>query len=190
MTFFFPQYSFLFILWHYCGGAYNINKPDKFFSGKGKDTRVGRYLNKNKYAFLTIYYAIISVIFIYGDQSKWVILPFFVAIPIGIILTHQNFFIDNIKHPDLRIFIMVLLVCLPILSFGLAKYNGLNVKENISYKMISKIESNSKANFDSLVGFKYLGTAGNKIFISKLDNSEIILLNDNSIDYIGLLSKD
>lgn len=54
----------------------NLNNPQKFDSGKWKDTRVGKYLNKNKYAFLTLHFILISIIFIYGDQPKWILLPF------------------------------------------------------------------------------------------------------------------
>lgn len=170
--------------------ADNINKTDKYFSGKGKDTRVGRYLNKNKYFFLTCYFVLLFFIYLFASHPKWLFLPLLLAIPIGIILSHQQLFINIIPHPDLRYFVLTLFVYLPLLSFGLSKYNGLNVRDNIKYKMISKIETSSKTNLDSLIGFKYLGSAGNKIFLSKLDNSEIVLLNDNLIDYIGLKPKD
>lgn len=113
-----------------------------------------------------------------------------IAIPIGIILSHRKFSIDIIKHPDLRNFTMVFFVCLPLISFGLAKYDGLSVRDNIKYKMVSTVESNSTTNLESLIGLKYIGEAGNKIFLTTRDNSEIVMLNNNFVNYISLTSKN
>jgi hypothetical protein len=179
-----------FLVVNYATIADNLDKPDKYLSGRGSNTRIGKYLIKHKFFILTCYFCLLSFVFIFGNQSKWIYLPLFIAGPIGIMLSHQNQFINLIQHSDLRNVVLVLIVYLPLLSFGLAKYNGLDVKNNVKYKMVLKIEGNSDKKLDSLIGFKYLGSAGNKTFLIKLDNSEVVLLNDNIIDYICYKHKD
>jgi hypothetical protein len=44
MTLFFPQYSFLFILWHYCGGAFILLTLISVFSSNGQGFRTVGYL--------------------------------------------------------------------------------------------------------------------------------------------------
>lgn len=195
-SFIFPFLSSgVFLLFGYLFTSYvtiadNINNPQKISSGKWRNTRVGKYLNKNKYGILTIYFCLISIIFIYGSHPKWILLPFLIAIPMGIILSHRKFSIDIISHPDLRNFTMVFFVCLPLISFGLAKYDGLAVRDNIKYRIVSDLECNSETNLESLIGFKYLGEAGNKIFLTKRDNSEMIMLNNNTVNFISIKSKE
>ena len=175
---------FFYLLFNYVTIADNIGKPGKYFSGLGKETKVGKYLYKNRIIFLTIYIIFISFLFLMGNNMKWVLLPFLISIPIGLYLSYQKFFIEVIPHPDLRNFIFIFLVLLPLLSFGLAKQKSLTIQNNIEYKIVIAIGSNSQTNFKIFIGYKYLGSAGNKVFISRLDNSGIILLNDDSIDFI------
>ena len=104
--------------------------------------------------------------------------------PDRVVFVVSKFFIEVIPHPDLRNFIFIFLVLLPLLSFGLAKQKSLTIQNNIEYKIVIAIGSNSQTNFKIFIGYKYLGSAGNKVFISRLDNSGIILLNDDSIDFI------
>jgi len=115
--------------------------------------------------------------------------PFLLSIPISIFLSHQTIFIKKISHPDLRIFIVTFLTLLPLVSFGLAKQESLAISENKKYKSVIRIEANSKSNLDYLIGYKYLGSGGNKVFFSKLDNSEIVYVNDNIIKFL-VISKN
>lgn len=179
--------SYLFT--NYFAIADNIGKPDQYLSGRGKDTKIGQYLIKNKMGFLTIYLGFLFFLYIYGNDYKWSILPFLLSMPIGTFLSHQTIFIKKISHPDLRSFIMTFLVLLPLISFGLSKQESLAIRENRKYKSVVRIETNSKSNFYYLIGYKYLGSGGNKVFLSKLDNSEIVYVNDNIIEFISYQQK-
>jgi hypothetical protein len=161
--------------------ADNIGKPDQYISGMGKNTKIGQYLNKNRMFFLTIYLGFIFFLYIYGNDYKWSYLPLPISIPIGIFLSHQTFFIKKIAHPDLRFFTVTFLALLPLISFGLAKQESLAIRDNKKYKIVTRIESESKNDLTYLIGYKYIGSGGNKIFLSKLDNTEIVYVNDNII---------
>lgn len=180
---------FAYFFTNYFTIADNIGKPDQYFSGMGRNTKLGQYLNKNKMFFLTIYLGFIFFAFIYGNDYKWSILPFLLSIPIGIFLSHQPFFVNRISHPDLRFFIMTFLALLPLISFGLAKQESLAIRDNKNIKCVIRIETNSNTNLDSLIGLKYLGSGGNKVFLSKLDNSEIVYVNDNIIEFVSYQNK-
>lgn len=180
---------FSYFVINYMTIADNIGKPDQYLSGRGKNTKIGQNLNKNKFFFLTIYLCFLVTLYIYGNEYKWEFLPILIAIPIGIFFSHQTFFINKISHPDLRYFVVTFIALLPLISFGLAKKESLSIRDNQKYKIVTRIESSSKTNLNGLIGYKFLGSAGNKLFLSKLDNSEIVYVNDNIIDFISYQKK-
>jgi hypothetical protein len=167
----------------------SIVKPKRYWSGSGKDTKLGKFLNKHTLLFLFIYCNLIGVIYLFGNEMKWGILPIFISLPLGIYLSHKEYFIRIISDPDIRSFILTFIVILPLFSFFLAKRESLAIHDNAKYKVVLRIESNSQPKCKDLIGYKLLGSAGNKLFLSKLDNTELVYVNDNTIDFISYQKK-
>ena len=88
--------------------------------------------------------------------------------------------------------IILLLISTPFFSFMLGKTSSLNIYNNKDIKYIKNITMTNNiqilAQKDSL-SFKSLGFLGDKFIISSLDNKEIIILNQASIQQIDFVDK-
>ncbi len=74
---------------------------------------------------------------------------------------------------------LVLAIYLPIASFVLSKFQSISIHANWQYQEIIQC---SGCKLDAK--YKYIGSAGEFIFITTIDNSKLLLLNKSQVNYI------
>jgi hypothetical protein len=164
-----------------------IKNPGEHSFGKGANTKLGIMFNKYLSIILMLDFLLIVILLVWGPDYKWIFVAVLISAPISVRLTNTNLMTNIFANPDIRVSIFNFLIALPILSFGFAKWTSYKVFKNKNYEIISKLESNSLKNTNQLIGLKYLGTVGDVYFLSTVDNSEIIFLNNRNVDFISFI---
>ena len=165
-----------------------IDKTESLIYGRGRDSKLGLFLNKWLIIIIPLYFTNILLFAVFGGDIKYTILPFIISLPLAVFLTNRLTISKTIINPDIRFNIINFILILPLISFCFSKRQSLDIYKNHSYKIISAIQIKSVQNPDQRtrpLGLKYLGTATNKIFLANKDNSEITILNMDDIAFIS-----
>lgn len=139
----------------------------------------------------------ISIIIFFNSLQKsplfWIFSCSAILFMISIkIIRYRPFFKTYLSFNKTLLMIYLSVFYTPVLSLMLGKVSSLIIYNNIEVKYIKNIIVNNNkdilAQKDSL-SFKSLGFLGDKFIISSLDNKEIIILNQASIQQIDFVDK-
>lgn len=140
----------------------------------------------NDFDFWTILVLFICLIF-YKPQREWV----YAILSITLIISGV---VKFIRHPKiitflpnfgLRLFFAILIFFIPIFSFTTGKLNAIKILNNQEYFKVSNITySEPSVSNQNIVNSKLLGKLGTNLFVSDSVNSEIIILNLETVKSI------
>jgi len=87
---------------------------------------------------------------------------------------------------------IALLICIPIMSFGIGKSNSHKILNNSSVRYAKTSQFNDKQDFGEQKQIKYIGLGGNYYFFLSIDNSKLYILNSDEVKILELskLSSD
>lgn len=165
-----------------------IDNPESLIFGKGSSTKVGVFLNRYKVIIVTLYICTITMFALFGGEVKWYLIPFLIASPLSVYFTNRNLLFNFIPNPDLRSSAITFVLVLPLLSFCFAKVQSLEIYENKSYKKVTEINTTEKSGLNDLIGYKYLGSTTDQTFLCDSLNSQIIILNTSTLNYIKYMT--
>jgi hypothetical protein len=165
----------------------NTNQPKKtFLKTFVYQVFADRYL---------LFFLIVGILFYYyKPYSKifWVLTCVCFSFILTHRLTHSNI-MQTVKSAKFRIYISYIVFWFPILAFLTGKMNGIKIHAKEKYQTISRITvSKGDINPNTLINSIFLGFLGDKIILQSPDNSNIVVLNQSSVDviYIKQVSND
>jgi len=167
-------------------------KTESSIYGRGRNSSVGEFLNKNVKIFALIYCFFVFSVGKWGNDSKWTILPLMISPPIAILLTNRNIFFKRIQNLDIRFSLLNFIIILPLISYFYSMKASLDIYNNASYKVISNIKLKSddiKAVSKIFIGKKYLGAGNDKLFLIDLQNNEITIINTEEVVFVSYIKK-
>lgn len=136
----------------------------------------------------------IPVVFLFWLKTfnPFLLFPTFVVFAILLFLKfyNSNFMKKLIQHKKIRLLICGLFVLTPIFCVGTAKLFAMNIYHNKNIKLVkirnSSIEFQNKPVPDS-PSLKLVGFLGDKIIISTIDNSKVLIINQSSFQGVELI---
>jgi len=153
--------AFLFMLLGFFIGEYSLpNLPH----GGGRDTPVGKFLNKFKGIFIALYLLFSFFLIIISLPGKWLILPVWLM-PVPYVLLKNSGFFEEIKNDSIRSLMIISLVALPIFSFCQGKINAGKVLTDSEYLYVQFPKQDEH--------MKYVGHINQMTFLISKDNQQI-----------------
>lgn len=136
--------------------------------GEGKNTRIGKLLNRLS-PFLTAVYllGIYILLFDFDSPQKWNYLPMLIALPVALFVNNNGLFESQIPSSNYRMTIILLIVALPIYSFGYGALNAAKIVDGKEYKyVVSQVDGiNISDDADPSQRLRFLGQAGDFLFL-------------------------
>ncbi|MEO9021057.1 MAG: hypothetical protein ABI237_07595 [Ginsengibacter sp.] len=127
-----------------------------------------------------------------NSEIFWIVSGFIMLLIITLKTISLLYSVHNYSFNIITAFIFISITFTPVTSLILGKASSLVVYNNKKVTYIKNIINNNNkdilAQKDSL-SFKSLGFLGDKFIISSLDNKEIIILNQSSIEQIDFIDK-
>lgn len=163
--------------------------PDKILPpGGGANTKFGQKLNSEIGITISlfIWFNIVLLLYFWDNIYKWFLLVVIIGLlPFIIIIRHQ--LLDNfIQNYRVRKFFSMLLVFIPLFSFATGKYNSQIIHRNIEYKYTISHKLTPNSNTTQVDTLKFIGNAGNQVFLTDFSNSTIYMLRADNIDTLIL----
>lgn len=156
--------------------------------GGGKNTPLGKFLNRFVFIFIAAYAIGTVLLFLFGPDEKWWIVPMLIAIPISIGLKKYGFLEEIILSEGGRTTVIFLLTILPPFSYGHGHLKALSIHtgEKFSYT-VSQIEgASSEAESPPIELPRYIGQAGEQIFFYLPKNNAVLLTKLDGIKSLEL----
>jgi hypothetical protein len=174
--------TFFFFFLGFILSEYGYGNKLKLQPGEGKDTPVGKMLNKFKW-FLIILYWVILLYLIYSSQpGKWRILPVW-AMGAPYLMLRKSLFLEEIQNDSIRSLLLIGLVVLPVYSFCQGKIDAERILTNSEYLYVQTSTQNEV--------MKYIGHVNEMTFLISKDNRQIRMqkLDKESLDLFKFDSK-
>ncbi len=124
-----------------------------------------------------------------GSVFFWFFYGFALSIALVIKTIGMPFVKEIIPSYPLRRYIVIMIIFTPIISLVTGKIQSLEVFNNNHIKYIKAEPNNNKTNIlatNDTTRLKLLGFLGEKVIISSLDNKKQYILNQSSVDVVGL----
>lgn len=158
--------------------------------GGGRDTRIGRFLNKYlpKRIRLLVLLTIILELALYGGAFKWLVIPWLVAIPIQAVGVEKRLLAQVLPWDPLRSLAIYILAVLPFLAYGRGVIDADSIVKGFEYSyVLSPIDGLGVAKDDPPEKKpRFLGHTGDFLFffdpvavsvaISKFENGKALVL--------------
>ena len=159
-----------------------------FPPGGGKDTVLGKFLNRFVFVFVAGYTIGIILLFMFGPDEKWWLVPMLIAIPASLSLKKIGFLEDVILSDGARSTVIFLLAILPPFSYGHGHLKALSIHtgKKFSYTVSSIEGAGQKAENVPLEQPRYIGQAGEQIFFFLPKNNSVLLTKLDNIKNLEL----
>ncbi len=157
--------------------------------GGGRDTKIGRFLNRHTKALRTVVFLLIFLFLLFGPPSKWLLLTLLIGIPIYLFLKRAGFLKDLIPNEATRSVIIFLLATMPLTSYAFGKMKANEIIEGNKFKyVLTDILKDSKLslNIENQKYLKFIGHTNNYIFLQTQDNKQILILTFDKIQILSL----
>jgi len=155
--------------------------------GGGRETSIGRFLNKKWFTFILVVLWIFIVIYLFsnGEKDRWIVWVIFAELTPTLFLFNIGLWREEIADAQLRFNLIQAFVLIPIISIATGKYDSELIKNNYRYKYVinTKIDSHQTIRNDTI---KFLGSTETKLFFSDLKNTTTFIIRAESIDTIEL----
>jgi len=137
--------------------------------GGGRETRVGKILNRRPVLILSLfaYVALALKIWWLGGPQRWTVPAAMLTPVLAAMVSRYEVLHGVISNPKLRSLITLVGVGMPVLAFAHGATNAEQVLESVSYFQ-------AKFPNDEAI-YKYLGHAGEYIFLLSADNKTVHL---------------
>jgi hypothetical protein len=147
--------------------------------GDGKNTRIGKIL-KRLSPFLAAVYAVgvYILLFSFDSPQKWNYLPMLIAIPVALLVNNNGLFESPIPPSKYRMPIILLIIALPIYSFGYGALNAAKIVDGKEYKyVVSQVDGiNISNDADASQRLRFLGQAGDFLFLLHPAKNTLIIM--------------
>lgn len=152
-------------------------------SGRGRDTPLGRALNRHKQLLSVVYVLGTLTLWIFGPVAKWFLLPAFLALPIAIVLKSRGLFCFAWPDEAARSTIIFLLAALPLWAYGQGRVKAAEVTSGSAYDCptadtIDNLRMGDPS--DSKNRVKYLGQINDYVFLLLPDDTLRIVRFDKT----------
>lgn len=151
--------------------------------GGGRDTPVGIFLNRHKGTIVGAYVVGTTLLFFYGPDEKWEILPFFLSWPVYFAAKEADL-LDEIRNDSARSVVIFVISILPFWAYGHGRIEAVHVHDGTKYKYLAesipgvKIDDPAKEKNR----YKYLGHAGGFIFLLAPDAQSTVIVPFEKIE--------
>lgn len=135
--------------------------------GGGQNTRIGKVFKK-WFPLLALMYCIGTfTLLLFGPPQKWSVLPVLIAIPVSLLIDRHGLFKSMIPESKFHFALVLLLVTLPIFSYGLGILNAATILDGVDYKYVaSQIDGIPISDdADPSQRLRFLGQAGDFLFL-------------------------
>lgn len=179
--------AFIFFL---IGAMIGTHLPQRSLQqGEGKNTRVGKLLNRLS-PFLTAAYlvGIYILLFNFDSPQKWLYLPILIALPVGIFVNINGLFESQIPPSKYRTTIILLIVALPIFSFGTGALNAAKIVDGKDYKYVVSQVDGITISGDAApsLRLRFLGQAGDFLFLLHPVKNTLIIMKYEQVKILEL----
>lgn len=155
--------------------------------GAGRDTAVGRFLNQHKLSLFNVYFVAILLLYWFGPDTKWYMLPTLLGVPVAFASKEAGFLATELPNESLRRITLLVLSVMPFWSFGQGRLDAVQVKEGVSYDYVSEGSIDGVAVPDpsnEKVRLRYIGHANDYVFLLAPDKNTVVMTH---FDRIGTL---
>lgn len=112
-------------------------------------------------------------------DNQWIISAFGFALFVACVFYSLNVLKSQVKNGTSRLLILFTVLLVPALNFGIAKYQGMQIKYGVKYKQVVGVISNDSTVFSKVTNSAYLGAANNYYFFYK--NKNVIIVQSNAM---------
>jgi hypothetical protein len=162
------------VLVSHISGSRHILPP-----GGGRDTPVGRVLNRILPLLSAVYAVILFVIWLYGGPAKWMVLPGLIAMPMSVAEQRHGVFRSLWPNEAGRMTVVFLLAALPTWAYGQGRLKAAAILDGGDYYYLAAntIDSVPIGDVRDPKGHvKYLGQVNDYIFLLLPDNSTSVIV--------------
>lgn len=171
---------FVFVLAGFFMGEVSVG--GRLPEGGGKETRVGRFLNRTKKWLIVLYLVVVYLVLFYPIPNKWLFLPVLIMWVFYFPLKSVGF-LKEIANDSVRSLLISAVVALPLYSFAIGKINADKILKgsNCQYAEVGKDGEKQK--------LKFLGFANQYVFFLSMNNEDVVVarIADLSPLYLHLL---
>jgi hypothetical protein len=186
-SFIYPFLSFIgtfFIGYFFSGFIYNNNV---FPSGGGRETAIGKFLNKKWVLFILflIWFFTLTFLYWHGEPDRWIIWAVWAEVVPTVYLNRRNLWIEYFPISRIRTNLIQAFVLIPIISFASGKYYSELILINKKYKYVidSHMDKKNDIKNDTI---KFLGDMENHLFFTNINNSKIFIIRSENVDTLRL----
>lgn len=147
--------------------------------GGGRNTLVGRVLNRHKRPLAALYALGTIALATFGPPLKWLIVPVLVAPLIYFPLKEHGFLAQVLPGDSVRSVTIFLLAVLPLYSYGRVRFNADHVLSGTAYRYVLPESAQELGVPPGVVAkgtIKYLGGAGDHAFLLLGDNRTLAVV--------------
>lgn len=147
--------------------------------GGGRDTAIGRILNRFRSLIIFAYFAGTTALMIFGPETKWLILPMLFALPIYNVVKARGVLADILPHDSARSVVLYLLAVLPTWAYGHGRLEATSLLEGREYRYLasSTTEGIKIGNPDEAkTRVKYVGHVNDYVFLLLPDNITLAII--------------
>jgi hypothetical protein len=156
--------------------------------GDGRYAPMGIFLNKHKKIIVLLFWIPAILVYFYANEySKWIVLPYMIVMPLPII-QYSNTINKILPISNVSYYLLLIIILIPLMAYAKGKMKALDILLDYNYKYIfsSEIESTLTSRININQKLKYIGKAGQYIFLMSEDNSSTLILNSNNFRIIKL----
>jgi hypothetical protein len=147
--------------------------------GFGRNTQVGRFLNRHAPFLAAVYTLAALALLAYGPATKWLVLPTLAAIPIALAAKRGGMLASLLPNDSARTVVIFLLALLPAFAYGRGRYDAAAVLDGTDYQYLAAgtvegltlLDPNNPKN-----RVKYLGQVNDYVFLLLPDNATSVVV--------------
>lgn len=133
--------------------------------GGGVNTATGRFLHKFAPLLIVVYLSTTLLLFLFGPDEKWRILPVLVGLPLYLLGLRFEILSDLVPHKNIRSIFVFVLSVLPFFAYGHGKLRALGVLSGEEYSFTPSQVGSVPAGVEPIEKRpRYLGVAGGNVF--------------------------
>jgi len=176
-------YPFLAGMFFYLIGALISYRGNRILpEGEGRETPIGRFLNKYIFVLNILFSILVLIVLIYGGPGRWFVAAAITIPLLTAMISRKEWVHAVLPDMELRRAVTFFGVAFPILAYAHGASKAEWVLKDYSYTEARIGDSNTR--------FKYLGHAGDYVFLMSMDNATINMRRASDIPHLLLNKKD
>ena len=179
--------TFIFFLLGSIQGHLLARRPGSQ-QGGGQNTRIGKLFKKWLPLLAMLYLLGTFTLLLYGPIQKWYALPALIAVPVALLVDKKNLFKSLIPESGIRLTLLILVVALPIFSYGYGCLKAAYILDGRDYAYIaSQIDGITISdNTVPAQRLRFLGQAGDYLFLLHPSKNTLIITKYEQVKILQL----